>query len=50
MSAELLREVERIGYRNNGRDDRVCGHWGLECRHPFLDRDLVNYAFRAPPL
>lgn len=48
MSNELRREVERIGYRNNGRDDRVCGRWGLECRHPYLDRDLVDYAMRTP--
>lgn len=48
LSEELRNEILRIGYRNNGRDDRVAGHWSLETRHLFLDRDLVNFALATP--
>lgn len=42
LGRELRNDVERIAYRNNGRDDRLCAHFGLEVRHPFLDVDLVR--------
>jgi asparagine synthetase B (glutamine-hydrolysing) len=47
LSEELRHEIIRIGYRNNGRDDRVAGYWSLETRHIFLDRDLVEFALSA---
>lgn len=48
LSEELRKEIVRIGYRNNGRDDRVAGHWCLETRHIFLDKDLVEFALSTP--
>jgi asparagine synthetase B (glutamine-hydrolysing) len=48
LGDELLCEVERIGYRNNGRDDRLCGSFGKEARHPFLDEELCHYALSCP--
>lgn len=48
LDAELRLEVARIAYRNGGRDDRVVARWGLEARHPFLDRALVRFALTAP--
>lgn len=48
LSEELRNEIIRIGYRNNGRDDRVAGYWALETRHLFLDKDLVEFALSTP--
>lgn len=48
LDQELHLEIARIGLRNGGRDDRVCGSFGLETRHPFLDRSVVEYAFSVP--
>ena len=48
LGDELLCEVERIGYRNNGRDDRVGGNFGKEARHPYLDEELCRFALSCP--
>ena len=47
LSQELLNDISRIAYRNNGRDDRVAGNYGREVRHPFLDGELVNYVLQC---
>jgi asparagine synthetase B (glutamine-hydrolysing) len=45
---ELAEDIDRIGKRNLGRDDRVISHWGKEARYPFLDEDVVAWALQAP--
>ncbi|TVY46306.1 Asparagine synthetase domain-containing protein [Lachnellula occidentalis] len=41
---ELELDVNRLGKRNLGRDDRVISHWGREVRFPYLDEALVKWA------
>lgn len=45
---ELKLDVDRLGKRNLGRDDRVISHWGREARFPYLDEDLVKWAVECP--
>lgn len=44
----LAEDINRIGKRNLGRDDRAISHWGKEARYPFLDEDVVAWALKAP--
>lgn len=41
---ELELDVNRLGKRNLGRDDRVLSHWGREARFPFLEESVVKWA------
>lgn len=45
---ELKLDIDRLGKRNLGRDDRVISHWGREARFPFLDEILVKWAVESP--
>lgn len=45
---ELELDVNRLGKRNLGRDDRVISHWGREARYPYLDEDLVTWVLELP--
>ena len=45
---ELELDVNRLGKRNLGRDDRVIAHWGREARFPYLDETLVKWAVECP--
>lgn len=45
---ELELDVNRLGKRNLGRDDRVISHWGREARFPYLDETFVNWALSHP--
>ena len=45
---ELALDINRLGKRNLGRDDRVISHWGKEVRYPYLDEDLVRWALQLP--
>jgi len=45
---ELELDVNRLGKRNLGRDDRVISHWGREARFPYLDEALVKWAVECP--
>ena len=45
---ELELDVNRLGRRNLGRDDRVISQWGKEARFPFLDEELVKWAVECP--
>ena len=45
---ELQLDVDRLGKRNLGRDDRVTGHWGREVRYPYLDEVFLAWALAAP--
>ncbi|CAD0082930.1 unnamed protein product, partial [Aureobasidium vineae] len=48
LKDELDLDVDRLGKRNLGRDDRVLSNWARETRFPFLDEDLVKWAVIAP--
>src|SRR4051812_14798293 len=45
---ELELDVNRLGKRNLGRDDRVISHWSREARFPYLDESLVKWAVELP--
>ena len=45
---ELELDVNRLGKRNLGRDDRAISHWGREARFPYLDESLVKWAVESP--
>lgn len=45
---EIDVDVNRLGKRNLGRDDRVTSHWGREVRYPYLDEDFLGWALRLP--
>jgi len=45
---ELELDVNRLGKRNLGRDDRVISHWGREARFPYLEESLVKWAVESP--
>ena len=42
LAEELEMDVNRLGKRNLGRDDRVIAHWGREARFPYLDEGLLR--------
>jgi asparagine synthetase B (glutamine-hydrolysing) len=48
LLGELKLDVDRLGKRNLGRDDRVISHWGREARFPYLDEALVKWAVECP--
>jgi asparagine synthetase B (glutamine-hydrolysing) len=45
---ELDLDVQRLGHRNLGRDDRVISHWAKEVRYPYLDEDFVSWTLQLP--
>ena len=45
---ELDLDINRLGKRNLGRDDRVTSHWGREVRYPYLDERLLHWALSCP--
>lgn len=45
---ELELDINRLGKRNLGRDDRVLSNWSKEVRFPYLDEQLVSWALHAP--
>ncbi|KAG4428167.1 hypothetical protein IFR05_016349 [Cadophora sp. M221] len=48
LLGELKLDVDRLGKRNLGRDDRVISHWGREARFPYLDESVVKWAVECP--
>ncbi|BFZ56070.1 hypothetical protein PYCC9005_003112 [Savitreella phatthalungensis] len=48
LHAELQLDLDRLPYRNLGRDDRIVSRWGRECRWPFLDEELVGWLCTLP--
>ncbi|KAL1593187.1 hypothetical protein SLS60_010795 [Paraconiothyrium brasiliense] len=48
LLAELSLDVDRIGKRNLGRDDRVISDSGKEARFPFLDEAFVAFVLCLP--
>lgn len=45
---ELDLDVQRLGQRNLGRDDRVISHWAKEARYPYLDEDFMKWTLQLP--
>ncbi|KAG9229258.1 asparagine synthase-domain-containing protein [Amylocarpus encephaloides] len=45
---ELELDVNRLGKRNLGRDDRVISYWSREARFPYLDENFVEWAVERP--
>ncbi|KAF2497060.1 asparagine synthase [Lophium mytilinum] len=45
---ELELDINRLGKRNLGRDDRVISNWGREARFPYLDETLLAWALACP--
>ncbi|KAI9738631.1 MAG: hypothetical protein M1834_008136 [Cirrosporium novae-zelandiae] len=45
---ELDLDINRLGKRNLGRDDRAISHWGKEVRYPYLDEKFMNWALSIP--
>ncbi|KAK2760807.1 hypothetical protein FQN54_002045 [Arachnomyces sp. PD_36] len=48
LISEIDLDVNRLGKRNLGRDDRVISHWGREARFPYLDEDFLSWAVGVP--
>lgn len=48
LISELELDVNRLGKRNLGRDDRVISHWGREARFPYLDESFMTWALACP--
>ena len=45
---ELDLDIQRLGQRNLGRDDRVISHWAKEARYPYLDEDFMQWTLQLP--
>lgn len=45
---ELELDINRLGKRNLGRDDRVMSNWGREARFPYLDEDFLQLVLELP--
>ncbi|KAF2834438.1 asparagine synthase related protein [Patellaria atrata CBS 101060] len=45
---EIELDINRLGKRNLGRDDRVISHWGKEVRFPYLAEKLLSWALSIP--
>jgi len=45
---EIQLDVDRISYRNLGRDDRCISDRGKEARYPFLDESVLAYFMKLP--
>lgn len=48
LTDEISMELDRIGSRNLGRDDRIISDNGVESRYPFLDENVVSYLNSLP--
>uniref|UniRef100_A0A023F173 Putative asparagine synthase n=1 Tax=Triatoma infestans TaxID=30076 RepID=A0A023F173_TRIIF len=49
LGLQLIEEVNNIGKRNLGRDNRVVTDHGRQPRLPYLDENLLEFALSLPP-
>ncbi|BES98551.1 asparagine synthetase [Nesidiocoris tenuis] len=49
LSRSLQEELQNIGFRNLGRDNRIISDHGRMMRAPFLDEAFVTHVSRLPP-
>lgn len=48
LLSEMQMDLDRLGHRNLGRDDRCLSDNGREARFPFLDEDFVKWLCYLP--
>lgn len=48
LLSEMQMDMDRLGHRNLGRDDRCLSDNGREARFPFLDEDFVEWLCKLP--
>ena len=48
LLSEMQMDLDRLGHRNLGRDDRCLSDNGHEARFPFLDEDFVEWLCKLP--
>ena len=48
LLSEMQMDLDRLGHRNLGRDDRCLSDNGREARFPFLDEDFVQWLCDLP--
>ena len=48
LLTEMQMDLDRLGHRNLGRDDRCLSDHGREARFPFLDEDFVQWLCDLP--
>ncbi|KAJ1961906.1 hypothetical protein IWQ62_003703 [Dispira parvispora] len=48
LANEIQRQLDRISWRNLGRDDRILSDHGKEGRFPFLARHVIDYLSSVP--
>jgi asparagine synthetase B (glutamine-hydrolysing) len=48
LNNELELDINRLGKRNLGRDDRAISYWSREVRFPYLDESLLHWALGTP--
>jgi asparagine synthetase B (glutamine-hydrolysing) len=48
LISEMQMDLDRLGHRNLGRDDRCLSDNGREARFPFLDEDFVQWLCGLP--
>ena len=48
LLSEMQMDLDRLGHRNLGRDDRCLSDNGREARFPFLDEDFVQWLCDIP--
>lgn len=48
LLSEMQMDLDRLGHRNLGRDDRCISDNGREARFPFLDEDFVEWICKLP--
>lgn len=48
LLSELQLDIDRLPFRNLGRDDRCISDHGLEVRFPFLDENVMKFSLEIP--
>lgn len=48
LISEMQMDIDRLPYRNLGRDDRIVSYHGKEARYPYLAANVVDFCARTP--